>query len=225
MFSNRFTAFAVMPLLTATMAGNLTAADPRERDDGSWITVSGTAVSPSANDFTLDYGRGTIVVEMDNWEGYPEGYSITDGSRVTVSGRIDDGFFEQKAIEASYVYDQDLNTYFYANPADEVNNFRYGRQHPIILGDTTVYGTVTQVDPDDRTFVLDTDRRTLTVATDDMGYNPLDQVGHQRIEVGDRVSVSGSMGMTFFSGRELEADSVITTFDARKHTDQAARKD
>lgn len=225
MFSNRFTTFAVVPLLAVAIAGKLTAADPRDREDGSWITISGTAVSPSEDAFTLDYGRGTIRVEMDDWDDYAEGYRITDGNRVTVSGVIDDGFFERKSIDASYVYDQDLNSYFYANAADEEYSYWYGTRGDIILGETTLYGTVTEIDPDDESFVLDTDRRTVTVVTDTMYYNPLDKVGYQRIEVGDRVSVSGQMDNDFFSAREFEASSVTTTYDASKWRNQDGRND
>lgn len=217
MLTNRFTAFAVMPILTVAMAGNLAAADPRERSDGSWITISGTAVSPTPSSFTLDYGQGTILVEMDDWDLHPDGYGITDGNRVTVSGRIDDGFFEAKTIEASYVYDQDYNTYFYASAADEEGDFWYTSHSPIVLSTITYYGTVSAVDPGDRSFVIDTGVRKLTVDTNPMYYNPLDDVGYQRIEVGDRVSVSGKIDYNFFTGRELKADSVITTFDASKN--------
>jgi hypothetical protein len=202
----------MMPILSVAIAGSLTAADPGERNDGSWISVSGTAVSPSADAFTLDYGQGTIRVEMDDWQGY----TINDGNRVTVSGRIDDGFFETKSINASYVYDQNYNSYFYADDTYESGYFWNASYKPIVLGESTLYGTVSSVDPDDRSFVLDTGKRKVTVTTNSMYYNPLDKVGYQLVEVSDRVTVGGQMDNGFFSGRELEADSVITTFDASR---------
>jgi hypothetical protein len=218
MFTNRFTSLAMVSIIAVAIAGSLSAADPSERKDGSWITVSGTAVSPSADAFTLDYGQGTIRVEMDDWQGY----RINDGNRVTVSGRIDDDFFETKSINASYVYDQNYSSYFYADATYESNYFWNASNKPIVLGESTLYGTVSSVDPDDRSFVLDTDKRKVTVTTNSMYYNPLDKVGYQRIEVGDRVTVGGQMKDGFFSDRKLEADSVITTFNASQYANAKA---
>lgn len=42
-----------------------------------------------------------------------------------------------------------------------------------------------------------------------MYWKLLDDDGYQKIEVGDRVSVSGDIEYDFLTGRELEADSVL----------------
>ena len=55
--------------------------------------------SPTADDFVLDYGSGTILVEMDDWDSYGDAYGLMDGDRVTVFGRIDDDFFEVAKVE------------------------------------------------------------------------------------------------------------------------------
>jgi hypothetical protein len=46
-----------------------------------------------------------------------------------------------------------------------------------------------------------------------MPYNPLDDKGYQKIEVGDVVSVSGNMDDDFLEGRELVAESIVTIAD------------
>ena len=42
-----------------------------------------------------------------------------------------------------------------------------------------------------------------------MLYNPLDDEGYQKIDVGDRVKVTGNIDNDLFEGKELMADSVI----------------
>jgi hypothetical protein len=42
-----------------------------------------------------------------------------------------------------------------------------------------------------------------------MPYNPLDDEGYQKVDVGDRVSVTGTMDYDLFEGRELVADSLV----------------
>ncbi len=77
------------------------------------------------------------------------------------------------------------------------------------LGTTvTVRGTVSKIDG--RDFLLDTGPRQIRVATDMMSYNPLDDEGYQKIDVGDRVRVTVAMDYEFWDGRELTADAVIT---------------
>jgi hypothetical protein len=56
--------------------------------------------------------------------------------------------------------------------------------------------------------------RLVNVEVEEMAYNPLDNVGYQKIEIGDRVSVTGEMDTDFFEGeREFVAESVITLDD------------
>ncbi len=43
-----------------------------------------------------------------------------------------------------------------------------------------------------------------------MTYDPLDDRGHQKLAVGDRVSVSGMMDEDFFGSRQLSADWIVT---------------
>lgn len=75
---------------------------------------------------------------------------------------------------------------------------------------------MTAVDADDETFTVDTGLQKITVEADELGYNPLDELGYQTIEQGDRVSVSGSVDYQFFDGRVFEAQSVVTLSDASR---------
>lgn len=182
--------------------------------DETWISMSGTAVDVQPASFTLDYGEGTVLVEMDDWDWYGDTAGILDGDKVTVYGKIDDDFYETTSIEASSVYVESVGTYFYASAADEeyADDYDYWvSSAPIVVGQTVVRGTVTSVTG--REFTIDAGLQTITVDTIGMPYNPMDDKGYQQIDVGDYVSVSGDMDYDFWDERELMADSVITLLD------------
>jgi len=201
-------AVAAMTLLVATPA---LAQNPYARPDRSWISISGTVGTVTPDTFTLDYGDGIVVVEMDDWDHDADAYKVMQGDKVVVTGMIDDDFFETTSIEASSVYVEDLNTYFYASPIDEEDHWSSVIM-PILPSQTTIVGTITEVN--DHEFTVDTALRELTVETSGMLYNPLDDQGFQKLEVGDRVRVTGEMDISFFEGRELKADSVVTLSNA-----------
>jgi hypothetical protein len=193
------------------------AQEPYTQPDGSYITISGTVASPSADVFTLDYGDGTILVEMDDWDNFGDAHGLMDGDKVTVFGRIDDDFFEVAKIEAGSVYVENLNAYFYADSDDEESamyNARYRvAANPVIVSATTLYGTVESVNSAGDEFELDIGGDTVTVDTADLGYDPLDNTGYQRIEKGDYVHVSGAMDWEFIDGRVFDAMTLVTLVD------------
>jgi uncharacterized protein YdeI (BOF family) len=182
------------------------AEDPYMEPDDSWISLSGTVTAVTPDAFTLDYGKGMITVEMDDGDRDADAYKLIEGDKVTVNGIIDDGLFETRTIEASSVYVEKLDTYFYASAADEEDTF-VTYWSPVVVSRTVVQGTVTEVN--DEEFVLNTGARTVTVEVEEMPYNPLDDEGYQKVDVGDRVSVTGTMDYDLFEGRELVADSLV----------------
>ena len=135
-------AAAAFSLLSAPA---LATQNPYNAPDDTWISLSGTAVETGPSSFWLDYGNGTVLVEMDDFGWYEkEGVGLLDGDKVTVYGEVDDDLFETASIEASSVYVQDLGSYFYASAADEENNPFYVIT-PVEPGYTQVLGTVTSV--------------------------------------------------------------------------------
>ena len=188
--------------------------NPYLKADQTWINISGTAVDIKPDRFTLDYGKGTIPVEMDDWDRYDETSGINEGDKVTVYGEIDDDFFEIRSIEASSVYVEDLGTYFYASSADEEYDYPYnywGSNTPIEIGKTIVRGTVTSTSG--REFTINTGLRKMKIDTLGMMYNPMDDKGYNQIDEGDYVSVAGDLNYTFWEKKELEADSIVTLID------------
>ena len=188
------------------------APNPYAKADDSWISISGTVESVSADQFLLDFGNGVIGVEMDDGDRDADAYKLLKGDKVRVTGLIDDDFLELRTIEASSVTVEKLGTTFYASAADEetpvVLREVVVTTTPIQVSETVLIGTVTSVSEEE--FRIDTGLREMTVEVEEMPYNPLDDEGYQRIEVGDRVSVTGDIDMDLFEGRELVADSVVT---------------
>ena len=180
-----FTAFSL--LATPVIAEN-----PYAKDDNSWISINGEVTSVSADEFELDYGDGTITVEMDDGDRDADGYKLLRGDEVRVSGLIEDSFFETTTIDASAIDDE---------------YYGYDVISPLTT-DTFVEGTITSVSVDDEQFTLDTGLQMLTVEVDELLSNPLDNEGYQQLEMGDRVRVNGEIDYDFFQGRVFEADYV-----------------
>lgn len=185
--------------------------DPFAVPDETFISLSGTVESVVRDGFTLDFGGGVITVEMDDGDRDADGYLLMPGDAVAVYGLIDDDFFDAKTIEASSVYLEELGTYFYASAVDEEDRGFVTIGTPLDPSAVVMRGTVTDVDDDE--FTLDTGRRSITVEVEQMAYNPLDDDGYQRVDVGDVVNVTGSIDADFLEGRELVAESVITMRD------------
>ena len=207
-----------LTVLSQAVAQEMNDNDPYAKPDDSYISISGTVVNPTADTFGLDYGDGLITVEMDDWDSYNEAYGLLDGDEVVVYGRTDDDLFEVATIETGSVYVDNLNTYFYASSADEEGGAYsphfWSAHSPLALSEATIRGTVTSIDQLEREFTVDTGLQRITVETAYLGYNPLDEAGYQKIETGDRVSVTGHFDLSFIEGREFEADSIITLDDA-----------
>ena len=194
-------------LITVTTAD---AQNPYAQPDNTWISISGTVKAVTADAFTLDYGQGMITVEMDDGDRDADAYMLLPGDEVTVTGKIDDDFYEMTTIEASSVYVEKLGTTFYASALDE-EDYWVTVVTPGVLANTLVQGTVTSVS--DQEFTLNTGLRSLTVEVDEMFYNPLDDSGYQKIDIGDVVRVTGILDENLFGQREFKADAIVKLVD------------
>lgn len=80
------------------------------------MSFSGTVVSTNDDgSFTVDYGPGTIEVEMEDWEWYPKASYLLANDDVVVYGKIDDDFFESRTVDSRSVYVVDLSTQFFTD--------------------------------------------------------------------------------------------------------------
>ncbi|MBD3219767.1 hypothetical protein GF314_00870 [bacterium] len=209
----------IRPKLTMTAAVVLVAGlavtaaasnNPYLQPDDTWIAISGTVESVDRDAFRLDFGEGFVTVEMDDGDRDADGYKLVRGDKVTVQGAVDDDFHETTTIEAASVYVEKLGTSFHASAVDEEDDWVH-MTDPVVVSETIVEGTVTEVGGD--TFTLDGHARNIEVGVDEMPYDPLDDIGYQKIETGDRVRVTGDMELAFFDEHEFEAHSIVTLED------------
>ena len=199
--------------LLAPIAPNFaTAASPYLKADNSWISIDGKVKSVTSDSFVLNYGEGDITVKMDDGDRDGDAYKLLPNDKVTVSGEIDDNLFSATEIEASSVFVEKLGTTFFASSADQDAFSYYNYDPDVSIADTMLNGTVSSVEG--RTFTLNTGNKMVKVDTNSLSYNPLDSEGFQRIEKGDRVSVTGEMDEGFFTNRQLRADSILTLEDS-----------
>jgi len=185
-------------------------AQVQDKPDGSWVSLSGQVASHTPDAFTLDYGEGTITVETDDWDSIGDAWTIAEGDSVTVYGRVDDGLYQNRRIEAGSVYIEDLDTMVTAPSAadeEEVLPVTYTYLSVPADYDYQVAGTVTSISG--REFTIDTGDRKISVDTMQMAYNPLDDDGVVQIGEGDFVSVSGDLDLNVFDENEISAEAII----------------
>ncbi|MDX1680120.1 MAG: hypothetical protein R3242_05240, partial [Akkermansiaceae bacterium] len=65
-------------------------------------------------------------------------------------------------------------------------------------------------------FTVDTGKRAMRADTAELGYNPFDDEGYQKLAVGDRVTMTGDLDNNWWESRELMVDSIVTLKDASK---------
>ncbi len=205
-------------LLAAFVFGGLVAGalaqDPDAKANNAWISISGWAISADENSFVLDYGKNTVVVELNDWQWYSDNYDRVEDFRITVYGKVDDDLYETMTIDAQSVYVEGAETYFYAGDADqtEADFYDWAAPRDIEVGQVTITGTVTGLDG--RKFSIARGKRKVTVDTMGMESNPMDDLGFQKIEQGDVVKVIGELEAGSFEKREIAADKVITLENA-----------
>lgn len=199
---------AVFAMLV-TPAATASEVNPYAMANNTWVTISGSVKAVSKDSFMLDYGDGLITVEMDDGDRDADAYKLMTGDKVTVSGKIDDDFLELATIEASSVFVENLGTTFFASAIDEEASEALAGviTTPVVISDTIVTGTVTSVNSSE--FTVDTGLRKIKVDVGSMAYNPLDDEGFLKVDVGDRVKVRGDINHELFEGREMEADYII----------------
>jgi hypothetical protein len=183
--------------------------NPYAAGDRTWININGTVEAVEADAFELDYGDGVITVEMDDGDRDADAYQLLRGDTVSVTGMIDDDFFTSTSIEAASVYVEEVGTTFYASAVDDedIDRATMNGPGPVGVSEVIVQGEVTDVSR--ASFVIDNGTRSIAIDVSRLGYDPLDDDGYQRIEVGDRVQVGGEITRDLFEDRELMADSVV----------------
>ena len=186
--------------------------------DGRWASVSGEVASIMGDGFYLDYGEGVVFVEMNDRFGFVEEIPVDVGSEVTVQGAIDNDLYEERKIEASTVYSQSRNTFYYASAYDDENGGypTYPITPPINVegaSGITVSGEVSAIEG--RKVMVEAGGIELTVDTSALDYDPTDDIGFPALDEGDLVQVTGSLSEEFLEDQILRAETVTLLNDRR----------
>ncbi len=201
------------------LAGNVAQQNP----DNSTVAVSGTIAKADAQDsFVLDYGTGTVRVEMDDWYKVNEPAQVLEGDKVRVYGRVDRDIEETATIEAKSVYLENLGVKFEQSASDEESmvGVDLASTQSVTVGDVAITGRVESID--DRLFTLNDGHGAFTVDTSRMDYNPLKKPGlrDRAVTVGDRVTVQGTVSSDLFELGKMHADSIVIRVNSRYGIDQ-----
>lgn len=170
--------------------------------DRSWINLSGTVVSTTPNSFLLDYGGGTVTVEMDDWDWYREGQALAPGDPVAVTGKVDNDLWQAKRIEASSVFARNLNTYFFASGADEEDLVTSTVYVPAGPTSSDATGYVSAVEGQE--FTIGSGTAAIRVDTSSLASNR-----KPAVKVGDRVYVWGNPDIDPQEQTEIMAKGVV----------------
>jgi hypothetical protein len=174
--------------------------DPHDLDEGSWIGIAGNVESTSPGSFVLDYGDGTIKVELE--PSSTKQHAFIKDEQVRVFGVVDAGFFKGKTIQAHAVYVESMKSYVCTTEGAEAVCSTFA---PTILSGVVVYGRVTAVDKN--SVKVDEGDRVIEIDTSALTSAESGAPQPAAVQVGDVVTVLGHMDEGLFS-RKLKADSI-----------------
>ncbi|YCM43663.1 hypothetical protein V2O64_20365 [Verrucomicrobiaceae bacterium 227] len=180
---------------------------PWDKDDGEWITIAGKITVAGVNKFTLDYGKGAVVVEMDDYDRELEGFHLKVDDKVIVVGRVDADTGQKRSIEAASVYVENINKSFFASADDEEEVIAKLRKASANGTGLALTGKVIFIADDLMT--IDNGYQVFDVKTSLLTEKPFDKEGLLQLEVGDKVTAYGTITDGFVEGRMLVASQVI----------------
>ena len=198
--------YSLVGVSGAMIALPAAAQNPYKQSDDTWITIRGQVASVLRNAIMLDYGHGTIAVDIDDTKGEAEAYRLLPGDKVTVFGLIDKDSFAGTTIQAASVYVDKTGKNIYATVNDPDDLYRYGgMSSPTDPSITILRGFVSSIDGHE--FTLNSGDRAIEIETAHMSHDPLTKE-HPQIKVGDIVRIRGHLDDNLFKGRRFAAESI-----------------
>lgn len=198
------------PEATAPKVAETPTPDPYTMPDESWVSIYGKVRNSTPDGFDLDIGENVVRVEMDDHDGWPEARGLTDGLDVAVVGKVDDDLFELTSVEAGTVYIGGLNTVFWASPEDEEQWGDVAFYRLPDLSNVVLEGTITDIDVQKGTFSLSTGTVSHVISVEELGYNPFDEIGYQKLSEDDRVRVTSHLDADAVTSGQLDATSLVS---------------
>ena len=197
-------------------AGPLLAVSPYTLPNNSWIELDGRVTAVSDGSFILDYGKGAIQVEMDDYDWYDEADNVLANDRVTVRGKIDADPNQERSIEAETVRLKDEGVTLQANADDEEDyTENFVPPLPVQTASVEIRGTVERFDKG--FMIVKTESATRRV---DLKNTSLYSVQGEKISdtlrKGDFISVVGKEHKKIIGADEIDASA---TYVLKKMTE------
>lgn len=180
----------------------------KSSDNGEYISLNGKITDVQANGFNMDVDGENILVEMDDFDSFKEGYQLKVKDQVMVFGMVDKDFLEKRSLEASTVYVKNLNTHFFASSADEEDFQSYTTYYisPNDNMNVLVRGRVLSIADDMITLSTGVDK--IRVSTKSMFFNPIDTRNYMDIAKNDYIEVSGMITPSYLEKKDIEAFTI-----------------
>lgn len=185
------------------LAGPLIAqSTPYTLPNGASIELTGTVTQAKAKTFRLDYGKGAITVELDDYDSYQEGFNIVNGDQVLVKGRVDADPGAPRTIEAASVYIPKLDLLIKASSTDEEDTATKQFTHSLADGEEVVLkGIVKSVSR--KVAVIQSSKGLVEVH-----FGKLFKQGPTTLKVGQAVDVTGVFENRLFRRDIIFAESL-----------------
>ena len=174
--------------------------DPHAQAEGTWIGITGEVESTSSEGFVLDYGPGTIKVQLE--ANSDKQRKFLKDEQVRVYGVMEDGFFSGKTIRAHAVYVESLKQYVCTTEGAETKCASFA---PAIFSGVVVHGRVTKADADK--IEIESGDESLAVDLSALKGEGTASATRPAPQVGDVVTVLGHMDEGIFT-RKLMASSL-----------------
>lgn len=193
-----------LALLAAPAAGQTPDVAPERplatATEGERISLSGSVRAVDDDEFTLDTGRDAIEVDLDDFADVDVG-RLRPGDRVTVTGRVDDGLFSDRELDATSIHLVRLGATLAAT-GGRPDRPLTGTEGRMAADDEWVSITGRIENRSGDSLVLRSGGLRILVDADDAD-------GADAVNVGDRVRVSGRMeDGDLFERREIDAAKV-----------------
>lgn len=175
-------------------------ADPPEPNAAfDWVTVNGKVVSVAPDSFSLDCGKGLIFVDVTGAKWYERLRPLLRSHQLTVYGALDRDAKRGVTLRATSVYDRSLGTFFRPAQSGKAADVWAHAEAPG-PGYVEVTGEVATIRGREITLTSG-----VSVDTNELSDNPLDELGYPRVHTGDRIKAGGSLRADLGERTELMA--------------------
>ena len=189
-------------------AGPLLAVSPYTLPNNSWIELDGRVTAVTDHSFTLDYGKGAIRVEIDDYDWFDEAYNVLKNDRVKVRGKIDADPNQERSIEAETVRLKDEGVTLQASADDEEDLVvDFIPPNPVQSASLEIRGTVESFQNGFMIVKTATDTHRVDLKESSLLSTKGKPVSHD-LRAGDFVSIVGKLHKKILGADQFDASTI-----------------